>query len=79
LIGQSLEYQLEPGKLTAVPVPGYLLFYVAALFRVFGSSADVALRGNAFLIALVPLLAFMLAQPAFGVETTTLAAFSADA
>lgn len=72
-VAKRAEYQLEPGKPTAVRVPGYPL-YVAALFSMFGRSVNVALAGNALLIAFLPLLAFLLAEPTFGRKTATLAA-----
>ena len=67
-------YGLVPGEPTAIRVPGYPLF-VAALFRVFGSSLNVALLGNAFLVALLPVFSFALARAAFGCKTAVIAAF----
>ena len=67
-------YCLTPGIPTALRIPGYPL-YVAALFHFFGSSLNVALIGNAFLIALLPALTFALAVPAFGRRTAVVAAF----
>ena len=73
-ISAGTGYALVPGEPTAIRVPGYPLF-VAALFRVFGSSLNVALLGNAFLVALLPGLTFALARPAFGCRTAVMAAF----
>jgi 4-amino-4-deoxy-L-arabinose transferase-like glycosyltransferase len=67
-------YGMEPGTPTAVRVPVYPL-YIAALFRLFSSSIEVALRGNALLVVLLPLLTFALALPAFGRKTAVIAAF----
>jgi 4-amino-4-deoxy-L-arabinose transferase-like glycosyltransferase len=73
-VANGAGFQLEPGKPTAVRVPGYPL-YVAALFNMFGRSVNVALVGNALLIALLPFLTFLLAEPTFGRKTAALAAF----
>ena len=73
-ISTGAGYSLAPGEPTAIRVPGYPL-YIAALFRIFGSSLTVALLGNAFLIALLPALTFALARPAFGGQTAAIAAF----
>ena len=72
-ISTGVGYSLAPGEPTAIRVPGYPL-YAAALFRSFGSSLEVALLGNAFLVALLPALAFALARPAFGRKTAAVAA-----
>jgi 4-amino-4-deoxy-L-arabinose transferase-like glycosyltransferase len=67
-------YGLAPGEPTAIRVPGYPLF-VASLFLIFGSSHTVALLGNAFLIALLPALTFVLSKSAFGCKSAAIAAF----
>jgi 4-amino-4-deoxy-L-arabinose transferase-like glycosyltransferase len=67
-------YAMSPGEPSAVRVPGYPI-YLAALFRIFGSSVRVALLGNALLVALLPALTFALAKPAFGRKAAVVAAF----
>jgi 4-amino-4-deoxy-L-arabinose transferase-like glycosyltransferase len=73
-ISTGAGYSLSPGEPTAIRVPGYPLFN-AALFLIFGSSLNVALLGNVFLIALLPALTFALAKLAFGYRTAAFAAF----
>jgi 4-amino-4-deoxy-L-arabinose transferase-like glycosyltransferase len=73
-ISSGAGYSREPGEPTAIRVPGYPL-YLAALFRIFGSSLNVALLGNAFLVALLPALTFALSKPAFGCKAGAIAAF----
>jgi 4-amino-4-deoxy-L-arabinose transferase-like glycosyltransferase len=67
-------YAMQPDAPTAVRVPVYPL-YIAALFRLFGASIEVALLGNALLVVLLPLLTFALAMPPFGRKTAVIAAF----
>jgi 4-amino-4-deoxy-L-arabinose transferase-like glycosyltransferase len=72
-ISTGAGYSLAPGEPTAIRVPGFPLF-IAALFRIFGSSLTTALLGNAFLIALLPALAFAISKPAFGSGAAAIAA-----
>jgi dolichyl-phosphate-mannose-protein mannosyltransferase len=67
-------YSLDPGKPTALRVPGYPL-YLSSVFAIFGPGVQPALVGNAALIALLPLLAFKFARQIFGSQAAVLAAF----
>jgi 4-amino-4-deoxy-L-arabinose transferase-like glycosyltransferase len=66
-------YALTEGTPTAVRVPLYP-YYLAFLFKAFGESVGIALLGNAFLVSVLPLLAFALTRPIFGSEAAILAA-----